>query len=207
MAKDRSIRLPEPKFLPESRNLKYETGYRITYDRQVYYLALLGLTEVQIGQVMNISTKVITAWKNQHPTFLRALKQGKAEADAKVAHALYQAALGYKHKETVVLTNKIKKFSSDGKVISEHTEPLLVDVEKHYPPNVTAAVKWLQARQPEIWSNRLRLEGKIDINHNIDLSEFSTEELEILTKLSTSRRIGEAQNIEDAEYEEQKDVV
>ena len=199
ISKDRTLRLPEPSFLPKKTTFKAYIEYKPEFDRQAYFMSLLGATDEQMAQAFGVSISSLTHWKHKHPLFLESLIRGKIEADSKVAYSLYQAAIGCSHKETVVLTNRVKEFDEHGRVTKEWTEPLLVDVVKNYPPNVTAGIKWLQARQPSVWANRLRIDGKIDISHQIDLSDFSTEELTVLRRLGVNHSQRE---IEEAKYEE-----
>jgi hypothetical protein len=203
MERNRTIRLPEPTFLPASRKTNFDLGYKPKYDRMIFFLALLGLTEKQMGQVFNVTEVAINAWRRKYPTFNEAILKGKEEADARVAHSLYQSAVGFKHKRKTVLTNRVKEYDKRGRVVKEWTEPLIVETEEQLPPNVTAALKWLQARQPERWSDRIKIEAKFNVDHNLDLTEFSVEELEMLNKLSEKRR--STNEVEQAEYEEQND--
>ena len=184
-------KFPVPEFLPK----KTVSGWREDYIREVFFLTLMGATDVQIAQTFGVSVEALDKWKRSKPEFLRAMKAGKTEADAKVVHSLYLAAIGYSHPDQVVIANKVRKYDEKGRVIEERTEPLIVNTIKNYPPNVTAAVKWLQARQPDVWGNKLRVEGKVDHSHKLDLSSFSEEELEVIKKLGTN------QDIEDADYE------
>jgi hypothetical protein len=132
-------------------------------------------------------------WKKTKPEFKQAMDKGKMIADAKVSHSLYLAAIGYSHPDTVILTNRVKKFNEKGKVIKEWTEPLIVPTTKCYPPNVQAAIKWLSARQPAVWGNKIEVKGKFSVQHNLDLSQFNNEELETLVKFGI---------VEDVNYEQ-----
>lgn len=189
-------KLPEPDFLPMARNprgrpVKDESHFQgEKFLRQVYFLTLLGATDTQLAQAFGVSIKSIEAWKRTKPEFLEALQNGKLQADANVAQSLYHAALGYTVDETVVLSNKVQKFDKNGKVVEQWTEPLLVPVKKNYPPNVTACLKWLTARQPGIWAERFQVSGKLAVTHSIDLSDFSTEELSVLNRLSMKQHNG-----------------
>jgi len=189
----KAITMPDaPKFLEKRGNVQYKEEFA----RTAFYLTLLGATDVQISQTLGCGTNTIDKWKHTHTEFKEALDCGKIQADGKVSHSLYLAAVGYSHPDQVVLSNKRKEYDPvTGKVLREWTEPLVVDTVKSYPPNVTAAIKWLQARQPEIWGNKLRLEGQINHTHKLDLSKFSDEELQLLKKISM-------RNIEDTDYEE-----
>jgi len=193
------IRLKEPDFLPKRTTIRKTGTYKPEFDRQVYFLALLGLTYVQMSQVLNVSVPAIMAWEQRHEGFAEAIRRGKAEADGKVAFSLFQAAVGYEHKDVVVLTNKVKEYDEKGRVVKEWNEPLIVDVVKRYPPNVTAAIKWLQARQPAVWSDRMTVSGKLNVTHQLDLSDFSLDELELLNTLSKKRS---QRQTEDTPYQE-----
>jgi hypothetical protein len=181
-------RLPLAAYLPvRQKKTKQEIVFREEYVRLAFFFALLGTTDVQLAQVFDVSVSTIDHWKRTNPAFLKSLKEGKIMADARVANSLFQAATGYTCPETVVLTNRVKKFDDEGKVIEEYTEPLLVNIQKHYPPNVTAALRWLSARQPQTWAEKLEVSGRLSVNHQLDLTDFSTEDLMILDKLSKKR--------------------
>ena len=47
---------------------------------------------------MSKPERTINRWKNQQPEFCQSLKEGKAEADARVADSLSQRAIGDSHK-------------------------------------------------------------------------------------------------------------
>jgi hypothetical protein len=187
-------KLPVPSFLPKRKDTM-QHPYRVEYVRQVFFLSLLGATDVQIAQVFDVSATTIDNWKKTKPEFLRAIKEGKLEADSKVVLSLYQSAIGYSHEDEVILSNRVKKFDDKGRVIEEHTEPIRVRTTKRYPPNVKAAIKWLSARQPALWGDKKEIRGKLEISHKLDLSGFSDEELHVLNRLGVS-------NVEDVPFEE-----
>ena len=66
-----------------------------------------------------------------------ALRSGKADADAKVAAALYHRALGFKHK-----TEKVFQFQ--GSIVR-------ADVVERFAPDTTACIYWLKTDQPDMW--------------------------------------------------------
>jgi hypothetical protein len=184
--------------LPKRQDRYGISPFREEYVRQVFFLSLLGATDAQIALAFDVSINTIDNWKRTKTDFLKALKDGKIEADAKVASSLYQSAIGYSHEDCVILTNRKKLFDDKGKVIEEFTEPLIVKTVKHYPPNVKAAIKWLSARQPAIWGDKVEVKGKLEVSHKLDLSEFSNEELIVLNRLG----LKQGKNIEDASFEE-----
>lgn len=176
-------RLKEPNFLPEVVNPKGRGSlFRDIFVRQAYYFSLLGATDEQLSQVFCVGQSSIEEWKRTKPEFMEAIQKGKLEADGNVAASLYHAAIGYTMKEKVVLTNRVKEFVA-GHVVKEYTEPLIVEVEKNFPPSVPAALRWLSIRQPGLWSEKIKVTGSITHNHKLDLTDFSVEELKVLNKL------------------------
>ncbi len=120
------------------------TDYKEEYAELAYKLCLLGATDVQLAEFLEISEKTIYNWKNKHPEFLQALKDGKEIADANVAQSLYQRAIGYEHPED-------KIFNHGGK-------PLIVPTTKHYPPDTGACMSWLKNRQGDKWRDKQDIE-------------------------------------------------
>lgn len=198
--KKTSILFPEPEGLPRAtRNGMYV--WKEDYVRHAFFLSLMGATDTQMAQCWGVSTRIVEKWKREKPEFLASIKKGKMTADAKVSHSLYLAAIGYSHPDEVIMANKIREFDPEtGKLVREYTEPLRVKTTKNYPPNVTAAIKWLQARQPEVWGHKVQIGGTINHNHKLDLSKYTMEELELLNRLGLQQR---NPDIEDADYEEE----
>lgn len=104
-----------------------------------YKLALLGMTNEEIAEMMCIDVSTLYDWKVKHKDFSEALQGGGAFADAEVAMSLYKRAKGYSHPEE-------KVFCFQGEIISH-------DTVKHYPPDTSAAVHWLSLRQGKKWKN------------------------------------------------------
>jgi hypothetical protein len=94
-------------------------------------LALLGLTDDEIADVLNLSTRQLHRWKKLHPAFSEALAAGKAPANAAVAAALFRRACGYE--------------APDG---------------RHIPPDTGAMCFWLKNRAPHLWRDRVEVEEK-----------------------------------------------
>ena len=173
--------------------------YQPDYARQAFFLCLLGATDVLMSKALGVSISCVQNWKRNKPEFISAIQKGKIEADANVANSLYQAANGYSHPDKVILTNRVKEFDDNGRVVKEWTEPLIVDTVKHYPPSVPAAIKWLSSRQPGVWgdTSKVDINAKVTVSHEFDLSDFSMEELAMMKKLGVQRLV------EDIPYEEQ----
>jgi hypothetical protein len=94
-----------------------------------FKLALLGLVDAEIADVLGVSERTLHRFKRQHPEFAEALTLGKGPANAAVAASLYQRAIGY-------------------------TDP----AGKHYPPDVVAQIFWLKNRRPHQWRDRVELD-------------------------------------------------
>ena len=121
------------------------TAYKPEYDDLTFKYCLLGATDEDLARYFGVSTVTINAWKNKQPSFLNAIKEGKADADANVANSLYRRALGYSHPEDKIF------MGHDGK-------PLVVPTTKHYPPDTAAAFIWLK--------NRAGWKDKQDVEHS-----------------------------------------
>lgn len=117
------------------------TKYKEEYDELVYKLALLGLTDKEIGSVLDVAESTINNWKHDHPAFLESLKKGKEVADSNVVESLYRRAIGYEHDED--------------KIFNDNGAPLIVPTKKRYPPDPTSIIYWLNNRQPK----RFRKDG------------------------------------------------
>lgn len=148
---------------------------------QVCNMAKLGLTEKQMADVLLISVKTLEDYKRKYPEFTDALNKGRIEADAKVAAALYHRAIGYSHPDVYITVQRGEVFK--------------VPYTKHYAPDVGAMAFWLKNRtrgfdQPWVDALKHELTGKdggpIDINKidKLDLSDVSTEELELLKQIA-----------------------
>lgn len=140
--------------------------YNQDFNEQAYKLCLLGSTDADLADFFNVCEATINNWKIDFPEFLESIKKGKEVADAKVADALYNRALGFKSKEVKIAT-------ADGAITD------VQEVDKYYPPDTTAAIFWLKNRQSSKWRDKqvTEHEGKIEVeNHNIDYSSLTPEE-------------------------------
>jgi hypothetical protein len=113
------------------------TKYRPEMKEQARNLALLGLIDTEIAAALGIGETTLNEWKKRHPEFRESLNSGKLLADAEVAAALFQRAVGYSHPDT--------HFSAyEGTVTATPTT-------KYYPPDTKAAMHWLHNRQMRLW--------------------------------------------------------
>lgn len=124
------------------------TKYQPAYSEQARKLALLGFTDSKMADFFGIAESTLNLWKKEHAEFSESLKAGKAEADAKVATALYQSALG-----GGTVTETREEVDADGNAVTKRTV-------KELPANVTAQVFWLKNRQPHQWRDKVVLEDE-----------------------------------------------
>lgn len=123
------------------RPTKYEANYHV---ERAYGLALLGLDDSEMAKVWEVDVSTVSNWKNDHPEFLEALRQGKDEADQQIVKSLYHRARGYEHPEV-----DVKMYNG---------EIIMTDLVKHYPPDTAAAIFWLKNRQRDKWRDKQEIE-------------------------------------------------
>lgn len=97
----------------------------------------MGATDEELADFFEVSQTTVDNWKIKHPDFLGSLRQGKIEADSRVAQSLYERALGYEHPEE--------------KIVQLRGEVVRVPTTKHYPPDTQAAALWLKNRRSNDW--------------------------------------------------------
>lgn len=124
------------------------TAYRKEYVDIVFRLALLNIDEKRMAGVFNVTEKTFNAWKKRYPEFLQSLRDGRDNADSKVAKSLFERAMGYTCKET-------KVFCYQGEIVT-------VDVEKHYPPDPSSMIFYLKNKQRALWKDRRNEEDDDD---------------------------------------------
>lgn len=147
------------------------TKYDSSNNELIYKLCLLGATDAQMADILNVCLATFSNWKVNYPELLDTLKKGKEIADAEIAHALYHRAKGYSHPDVKIFCN------AEGKVTK-------VNDIKHYPPDTAAAFIWLKNRAG--WRDKVEVSKTEEININITVSEDDLKER--LQLLKTSRK-------------------
>jgi hypothetical protein len=131
---------------------KAVTGRPTKFDpsmcEQVRKFCLLGATDEQLADLLEVAVATIYNWKNEHPEFLEAINAGKEIADAQIAEALFHRARGYSHRA-------VKIFMPAGA-----SEPVYADYIEHYPPDATSMIFWLSNRRKDQWRQRQEVTGK-----------------------------------------------
>jgi hypothetical protein len=114
--------------------------FREEFPELAMHLCRLGGTNKDLALALGVSTAAIDKWIANKPEFAEAVREGRELADARVASALYQRAVG-----AVVPDTHIATF--EGKTI---ITPLL----KHFPPDTAACSLWLRNRRPDLWREK-----------------------------------------------------
>lgn len=152
------------------------TKYKAEFAEQARKMCLLGATDKDLAGFFGVNELTINRWKKDHKEFCKSLKDGKDEADARVAERLFNRALGYSHPED--------------KIFNNNGEPMVVPTTKHYPPDTTACIFWLKNRQKESWRDKQDHEltgkdgGPVEVEHK--LSAPILEKLSEIYKQETS---------------------
>lgn len=152
--------LPQNNHVPEQEPrqpnpIGRPTLYQDAYAEQAYKLCLLGATNEELADFFEVHVDTIYEWQKVIPVFSEALKTGKSQADAEVAHSLYKRALGYSHPEDDIRTVSM----GDGM-----SEIVITPTMKHYPPDTGAAFIWLKNRQPKLWKDKIEVKEEINVN-------------------------------------------
>ena len=73
------------------------TLYKPDYDDQAHNHCLLGATNAGLADLFDVGQRTIDRWIADIPSFAKAVRDGRAIADGRVARSLYERAVGYQH--------------------------------------------------------------------------------------------------------------
>lgn len=128
----------------------YKTGrpslYRPEFPAQAAKLCDLGATDADLADFFKCDIRTIYRWMVTFPEFCHAVKDAKANLDARVERSLYQRAMGYTFDAVKILMPKGAQ------------EPLYAPYREHVPPDTTAMIFWLKNRQKERWRDKTETE-------------------------------------------------
>jgi len=144
-----------PRYAGAGRPTKYQPAYA----EQARKLALLGMSDKEMGNFFGVTEQTVNNWKHAHPEFFESLKAGKEGADVDVSASLYRAAIG-----GGTITELKEETDAEGNVITRKTV-------KELPANVTAQIFWLKNRQPQKWREKVVIEDEtpVDITRSADV--------------------------------------
>lgn len=104
------------------------TKYDPSLCDRVKDLCLMGATDAEISEIIEIHIDTFYTWKNKYPEFSDAIKEGKEIADANVVKSLYKRANGFK------------------------------EDDKYFPPDPTSCIFWLKNRRRHQWRDKQDIE-------------------------------------------------
>jgi|GEM_PF-3360107 len=153
----------------------------------------MGATIPDLAMIFGVKERVISVWKNKHPRFSKALKAGRDIYDTEVVEsALRTRAVGYsKTIEKSIAKTKVVTDKSGMPVLDDHgevltyTERIETEEEMYFPPDTRAIIFFLCNRNGMRWRrNAEKLEMNTHKHVHLDMSKFSTEELQALKDMS-----------------------
>lgn len=142
--------------IPEKKKMGRPSKFDLVKINQIRQLYLDGWDDMQVAAFYEVALSTLSTWKRDHPDFMKAIKEWKAEADEDVEKSLYERACGYR------TTFKKNFVVSDGKDSGSHVETHIE--EAVFPPDPTSCIFWLKNRQPEQWKDKREYE------HNVSTS-------------------------------------
>lgn len=161
------------------KNVLVVQGVNESVIKRAYKLSLLGLMDKDLADAFDVDWRTIALWKANNEGFAQAVKEGRADASARVAEAIFTRAVGF--------TKTVQEVKNSG------GQATVVEYEKYFPPNITAGMYWLNNRDKERWGNTKKLEVGGTIKHqgvlpyeDMDLSKLSTEELRLAAKMGVA---------------------
>jgi hypothetical protein len=119
------------------------TVFKDEYCELANKFCLLGATNADLARMFSVDERTIDRWIAEKPDFCRTIKEGREEADARVAERLYSRAVGYDN------PNAVKIFMPAGA-----SAPVYAPYTEHHPPDTTAQIFWLKNRQRDKWRDK-----------------------------------------------------
>lgn len=128
----------------------------------VYKLALLGSTEEEMADILQVAPSTFSKWKKDFPEFSETLTRGKDIADAEIAESMFNRAKGWRHRidKPVTLNGVIQ----------------MVTVEEAFPPDTKAATIWLTNRQGRRWRDKQEQEMKVTHSFEDQIMQLMDED-------------------------------
>ena len=163
-------------------------AYKKEFPELAFNYALLGCDQYRLAELFNIGHDRLHKWFQIHPELRERWEAGRDQADAEIAASLYHRAKGYKHKETKIATHMGE--------ITDTTE-----IDKHYPPDTTAAKWWLSNRQPDRWKH----ETAIKVSGKIGREEMTDEEIAKVLAAAGLQQVATDSELDKLEVEEIED--
>lgn len=172
--------------------------------------AAKGLTRAEVAKRLGIHRDTLVEWEKAHAEFSDALSRGNEAADDRVVRALYDRAIGFTQRESLVMERYGAPATDAGAVLEElgaeifseaagaeataavpaegkPGKPALVartvkKVKREVAGDVGAQKLWLTNRRPGEWREKQQLEHSGTVVAKADLSGLSTEDLQAIVE-------------------------
>ena len=131
------------------------TLHRSEYDEQAHEHCLLGATNAELAELFAVSPRTVDSWIANIPGFARAVRDGRAVADGRVARSLYERAVGF-------------RLTVERTVLHRGEERKLTNTVQ-YPPDTQACIFWLRNRRRQNWDVRPAVRREDDVDHTESL--------------------------------------
>jgi len=127
-------------YYPEMPVTGRPTLHRPEYNEQAHDHCLLGATNAELAALFEVSPRTIDSWIASIPEFGKAVRDGRAVADGRVARSLYERAVGF-------------RLTVERTVLHRGEERKLTNTVQ-YPPDTQACIFWLRNRRRDVWGNQ-----------------------------------------------------
>lgn len=148
--------------------------YQPRYAEQARKLGLVDeLADEQLAKALGIDVATLHEWRRTVPEFAEAISYGRTFGDADAADGLLRSATGPNHQAVKIF------------MFAQWKEPLYAPYDRHFPPNGTSALRWLERRRRKEWG----IKTEPDARQNNVEETYSDEELgSELLRRSLARR-------------------
>ena len=130
--------------------------------KKVVQLIGANKTEKQAAEIIGVTDETIRNWKAKYQGFSWSVNEAKQAANEMVEASLFHRAIGYTHVEEKIFCDK-------GAIVRAKTL-------KHYPPDSTAGIYWLNNRNPKRWKDKRQLDvgysGLIRLNTGHEKKDY-----------------------------------
>lgn len=164
-----------------------KSTYKEEIGQKAYLMALYGMTEAEMAGVLGVGINTWCKWKRDHAHLRENLERGKLPADLEVVRALFKRAVGYEYPDLHWASERREIYDANGRIVETKTKPVAIPYKRHMPPDMKAVQMWLSNRTKGRWTTvtHHKVEHSGEVLHRqqqIDLSDFSTDELKVLKK-------------------------
>ena len=112
--------------------------YNVDYADRVHRYAIIGLTDVQAREALNITKRTWDSWRSIHEDFRKAWDDVHGEATLQVIGALFKRATGY----TYQTHERTSRGKGANRLVTERYSSV------HVVPDVAAIQAWLKMSPP-----------------------------------------------------------